>query len=385
MIYPVVLLRKGKERALIMRHPWLFSGAIQHVKGKAKEGDIVEIHSDKGETLGFGFYNPESQIRVKLFQSGNEVRVFDDAYWMSKFHQAYTLRKAVINPDLTNGYRLFHAEGDFLPGIITDIYAKTASVQIRTKGAEPLIPLLVKFLTETAGCTSVYHKKEEKEGVWLQGNETGATEFMENGIRFWVDVVNGQKTGFFLDQRDNREKVKQFCKEKTVLNAFSYTGGFSVYAQAGGAKKVVSLDISATATDACKQNMDLNFPDSHHEIITADCFRYLKEMPEGEYDCIILDPPAFSKHISTVDNAARGYKEINLKAFQKIKHNGILFTFSCSQHIDRDLFQKIVFGAAADAKRNIRILAHLSQGADHPVDICHREGEYLKGLILWVD
>ncbi len=385
MIYPIVQLKKGKERALILRHPWLFSGAIQHVKGKAKEGDIVEIHSDKGETLGFGFYNPESQIRVKLFQSGKGVRIFDDSYWLQKLHHAFELRKAVLDPVLTNGYRLLHAEGDFLPGIITDIYDKTASVQIRTKGAESLIPLLIRFLSETVGCTSIYHKKEDKEGEWLMGGEVEATVFSENGIRFWVDVVNGQKTGFFLDQRDNRDKVKQFCKGKTVLNAFSYTGGFSVYAQAGGAKKVVSLDISAPATEACKRNMELNFPEANHEIITADCFRYLKEMPEGEYDCIILDPPAFSKHISTVDNAARGYKEINLKAFQKIGKSGILFTFSCSQHIDRELFQKIVFGAAADANRNIRILAHLSQGADHPVDICHREGEYLKGLMLWVE
>ncbi len=387
MVRSYIQLKKGKERAVLLRHPWLFSGAIQHVKGKARSGDILPILSEKGEILGYGFYNPDAQIRAKIFHTGAYSGIFDDDYWLTKFQNAFEVRKSVIDFEQTTGYRLFHAEGDFLPGLITDVYGKTASVQLRTPGGEQMLPALIAFLSKKIGCESIYLKKdkEEKNGEWLKGENTGEVIFKENGLSFYADVVNGQKTGFFLDQRDNREKVRLHSEGKTVLNAFSYTGGFSVYAAAGKAKSVTSLDISAGATEICKRNMELNFVEINHKIITADCFHYLKEMPSDWYDCIILDPPAFSKHISTVDNAARGYKEINLKAFQKIMPKGLLFTFSCSQHIDRVLFQKIVFGAAADAGRNIRILAHLSQGADHPTDICHREGEYLKGLILSVE
>lgn len=384
MKYPIFTLKKGKDRALIHRHPWLFSGAIEH-NDNAKEGDIVEIQSIDKKILAHGHYQPKNHIRVKLFSFENESKDFDAAFWNNKLENALALRKTVINSIHTTGYRFVHAEGDFLPGLVVDIYAETASVQIRSKGMEVNRDLIANFLAEKLDCKHVYWKKEEKSGEWLKGNQA-ETVFKENNLAFYVDVVQGQKTGFFLDQRDNRAMVGLFAKDKTVLNAFSYTGGFSVYALAGGAKSVVSVDISQSASDLCEKNIALNFPNAeNHTAITTDCFQYLKQMPENEFDCIILDPPAFSKSLATVDNAARGYKEINLKALQKIKSGGILFTFSCSQHISTELFQKIIFGAAADARRNVRILAHLSQGKDHPIDICHPEGEYLKGLMLWVE
>lgn len=384
MTYPIFTLKKGKERAVIHRHPWLFSGAIA-TNEAANEGDIVQIQSFDGKILAFGHYQPKHHIRVKFFAFGSTITAFEADYWQNKLANAADMRKHLLDLNSTNGYRLVHAEGDFLPGLVVDMYASVASVQFRTKGMEANRTIVADFLSEKLQCSHIYWKREDKAGEWLKGEE-GQSVFTENNLQFWVDVVQGQKTGFFLDQRDNRAMLGKYAKGRDVLNAFSYTGGFSVYALAGGAKSVVSVDISQSASDLCEKNVALNFPDAaNHQAITADCFQYLKQMPADAFDCIVLDPPAFSKSLSSVDNAARGYKEINLKALQKIKSGGLLFTFSCSQHISNELFQKIVFGAAADANRNVRMLAHLSQGEDHPVDICHPEGEYLKGLMLWVE
>lgn len=384
MTYPIITLKKGKDRAVLLRHPWLFSGAIEKAD-KAQEGDVVQIRSIEGKILAHGHYAPQSQIRVKMFDFSSENLLLNEDYWWAKLQAAWTLRKEMIQRQYTTGFRLIHAEGDELPGIVVDVYADVASVQLRTAGMERLSEVLCDFLTKEVGCQHIFLKKEDKEeGKWLKGAKP-QTEFLENGLRFVVDVVQGQKTGFFLDQRNNRAMVGNYAKGKTVLNAFSYTGGFSTYALAGGAKEVVSLDISKSAVEMSDINVKLNFPETQvHKPVAEDCFRYLKEMPKDVFDCIILDPPAFSKNLATVKNATRGYKEINLKALQKIKTDGLLFTFSCSQHISTDLFQKIIFGAAADAHREVKILAHLSQGADHPISIYHPEGDYLKGLMLWV-
>jgi 23S rRNA (cytosine1962-C5)-methyltransferase len=275
-----------------------------------------------------------------------------------------------------------------MPGVIIDVYGDAASVQLRTKGTAQLSAVIARYLQEELAIAHIYlrtESKEDAEGEWILGDEAERT-FMENGISFYVDIATGQKTGFFLDQRDNRALLRDMAKDKKVLNTFSYSGAFSVFALAGGAASVDSVDSSASATELASQNVKLNFPDTDkHNAIKADAFNFLKEMPESKYDLIVLDPPAFTKHISTVQKAARGYKEINLKAMQKIAKGGLLFTFSCSQHISADLFRKIVFGAAADAGREVRIVAQLSQAADHPVSIYHPEGEYLKGLVLHIE
>jgi 23S rRNA (cytosine1962-C5)-methyltransferase len=271
--------------------------------------------------------------------------------------------------------------------VVVDIYGKAASVQLRTDGAITLLSAIENFLKSELGIESIYLRTEAKDGgkgTWTLG-EGGENIFRENGLKFHSDIENGQKTGFFLDQRENRALLAKFSKDRKVLNAFSYSGAFSVYALHGGAKEVHSVDISGSATELAEKNVSLNFDDdSRHQAIKADCFQFLKEMETGTYDMIILDPPAFTKHISTVDKAARGYKEINMKAIQKVAENGYIFTYSCSQHISRDLFRKIVFGAAADAGREVRMVAQMSQGMDHPVDLFHPEGEYLKGLLLQV-
>ena len=383
--FPVLTLLEGRERSLNLRHPWLFSGAVKKVE-PCQEGDIVEIHTADGKRVGYGFFSMRSQIRVKIFSFSREEIEINEDFWFAKFQSAWNLRQTLLDSTQTNGFRFIHAEGDFMPGIVADCYNSVCSVQLRTQGTLAMAQILCDFLTQKTHIKHVYLKAEDRQySKWLVG-ECGEEVFMENGVKFLVNVESGQKTGFFLDQRNNRQLVGHHAKGRSVLNAFSYTGGFSAYAALGGAKDVTSLDISASATAMCQRNIELNLPDYHdHSILTTDCFKYLKDMEQGRFDMVILDPPAFSKSNATVQNAARGYKEINMKALIRIAPNGLLFTYSCSQHVSRELFQKIVFGAAADAHRNVRILAHLSQGEDHPIDICHPEGDYLKGLMLWVE
>ena len=394
MNYQQITLHKKRERSVIHRHPWLFSGAVAHTSAKT-EGEIVQVRDFDKNILGYGFFSTKSQIVCRMFDWSNEERVFDLTYWKEKITHALALRKEIIDAKETTTYRLLHAEGDFIPGIIADVYGEVVVLQILTAGTKSILPQLTEAFT-AHGFQYIYLKHKQSssniEGVhlksgWLTNERSTSVEVLEHGVKFWVDVEEGQKTGFFIDQRDNRKMLRELSQGKTVLNTFSYSGGFSVYALAGGAKEVHSVDISASAIEQGDRNVALNAESfsGKHESKVQDCFDYLSEMPDNFYDLIVLDPPAFAKHARAVANASQGYKQINLKAFKKIKPGGIVFTFSCSQNISKELFQKIVFGAAADARRNVRIIHQLHQPADHPVNIYHPEGEYLKGLVLWIE
>lgn len=387
---PEIRLKKGRERSVYHRHPWLFSGAVKS-KDSFEAGDIIQITEDSGTPIALAFGFPSSEIVARIFDF---IPLSDpnENFWRLRIRQAYDFRQSWIDESKTNTYRLIHSEGDQLPGLIADVYDDTVSLQILHPGMATLMPVIKNTLIDL-GFQHIYLKQKNStryaEGVelqdqWLHGGHTGPIEVFENGLRFQVDVVEGQKTGFFIDQRDNRALVQACSNGKRVLNAFSYTGGFSVYAAAGGASEVVSVDISKEAVAQCYHNMELNFPGFQHDGITMDCFEYLKNLENHRFDMIILDPPAFAKTAKAVSNASRGYKEINLAAFKKLPPGGLLFTFSCSRNIDRDLFRKIVFGAAADARRHVQILYQLTQPPDHPISIFHPEGEYLKGLVLRV-
>lgn len=387
MSLPILQLRKGRERSILHRHPWIFSGAMQACS--AEDGDIVAVQNHEGEHMGYAFFSEHSQIVGRMFE-WSDCKI-DQAYWDKKIENAFALR-ANLRTDQNNAYRLLHAEGDFFPGIIADVYSEVVVLQLVIRGTERIADQIVKALGNV-GFNHVYlrlknssraiEKAELKEG-WLLGNYPSPIEVIENGNLFEVDFIDGQKTGFFLDQRDNRALVGHVAKNKTVLNAFSYSGGFSVYALQGGAKHCDSVDISAAAIEQANKNVELNQL-NNHEGIAVDCFEYLSNMPDNHYDLIVLDPPAFAKHKRALKNATRGYKQINMKAIKKIKPGGLLFTYSCSQNISKDLFQKIIFGAAADVGRNVRIVHQLHQPSDHPINIYHPEGEYLKGLALYIE
>jgi 23S rRNA (cytosine1962-C5)-methyltransferase len=393
-MYPSIILKSGRERSLINRHPWLFSGAVKQLPDAAN-GDIVAVRDNHNQLLGYGFFSPQSQIVCRLFEFTSQPVDFAQAdYWHQKINQAYLLRQSQVIRPGTNAYRLLHAEGDFFPGVIADVYKDIAVLQLLIKGTEKILPHLLTGLPQL-GIRYMYLKNKHNPGfreevVLPNGFMTGeVTETQiivkENSLRFMIDIEKGQKTGFFIDQRDNRFLLQQYTAGKKVLNAFSYTGGFSVYALAGNANLVHSVDISKDATQICNQNVELNFGGgAAHESFAADCFEYIRHTSHA-YEVMVLDPPAFAKNAKAVPNASRGYKDLNLAAFKKIQPGGIVFTFSCSQNIDKDLFRKIIFAAAADARRNVRILHQLTQPADHPVNIFHPEGEYLKGLVLYVE
>lgn len=398
MEYPKLILKSGRDRAMILRHPWIFSGAIKTLP-QAENGDIVAVCDNDHKLLGYGFFSSQSQISCRVFDYTTQPQSFDTAdYWIEKVQKASTLRQKFVletSPKPTNCFRLLHAEGDFLPGVIADVYGSVVVLQVLIKGTEKIKDYLIEGIRRI-GYDKIYLKNKQNtewlEDVqlsngWLSDakNAEQKIEVLENGVKFLIDFEKGQKTGFFLDQRDNRELLRYYSAGKKVLNAFCYTGGFSVYALAGGATKVDSVDISKDAVAVCDQNVMLNFGESApHASFAEDCFDYLKRCTE-QYDIMVLDPPAFAKNARSVPNATRGYKELNLMGFKKIKSGGLIFTFSCSQHIDTDLFRKIVFGAAADARRNVRILHQLHQPPDHPVNIYHPESEYLKGLVLYVE
>ena len=392
-MYPRLTLKKGREKSIIQRHPWIFSGALAD-KVNAEEGDIVEVFSHDSKLLAYGFYSSKSQISCRLFHWDETTGIDTEAYWQNKLNEAYKLRQGLVANNATNAYRLVHAEGDNIPGLIVDIYNETAILQILIKGIENRKEMICAGLA-ALGFKNQYIKSKTSSHVledidansgWLLGESESPTEIKENDLKFLVDYTGGQKTGFFLDQRDNRALLGKVSNGKTVLNTFSYTGGFSLYALAGGATEVHSVDISQDAIAMCDENVKLNFgDDNRHKGFAVDCFEYLKEMPKDYYDIIVLDPPAFAKSAKAVQNAARGYKQINLQAFRRIKAGGLLFTFSCSQNISADLFRKIVFGAAADSYRSVRVIYQLQQPPDHPVSIYHPEGEYLKGLVLYVE
>ncbi len=391
-MFPQLVLKPKKERAFVHRHPWIFSGAVAY-SPEAENGAIVAVHANNGTLLGYGFYSTVSQIVCRVFEFDPEGKTIDADYWRAKIERALNIRRELLDLHETDCYRLLHAEGDFFPGIIADVYGQSVVIQLLIKGTEKLVQELKEaFLS--LGFKHLYLKTKQSSQILEQINEeiTWLTEpvdlpvtVRENEVSLLVDFEKGQKTGFFLDQRENRKMAGGLAEGKNVLNTFCYTGGFSIYALQGGARLVHSVDSSKDAIAMCEQNVSLNGFSDRHESYIADCFDFLKEADSDFYDLIILDPPAFAKSARKVENASRGYKELNMLGMRRVKPGGLILTFSCSQNVDKLLFQKIVFGAAADVGRNVRILQHLGQPLDHPVNIFHPEGEYLKGLLLYVE
>ena len=387
-----LLLKKNKEESLLRFHPWVFSGAIQQADEGLEEGDVVRVLSNSGDFIAVGHYQAGS-IAVRIL-SFRDVEI-DGDFWFSRLKSALDMRRSIgiaDNPD-NNTYRLVHGEGDLLPGLVIDVYGKTAVMQAHSIGMHlSRVAIAEQLMKVMEGrIENVYYKSEttlpfmnDMENGFLYGGSDDNTA-VENGLMFYVDWLRGQKTGFFVDQRDNRSLLEKFARGKSVLNMFCYTGGFSFYAMRGGAKLVHSVDSSAKAIELTNRNVALNFPgDQRHEAFCEDAFKYL-EQAGNQYDLIILDPPAFAKHRGALHNALKGYTRLNNKALQKIQAGGILFTFSCSQVVTKDQFRNAVFTAAAQAGRKVRILHQLHQPADHPINIYHPEGEYLKGLVLYVE
>ena len=390
-----IYLKKGKEESLARRHPWVFSGAIERKDGEPAEGEVVEVVSHGGDFLARGHYQIGSiMVRILTFRQEG----IGQAWWNDMFSKAYRLREAVgltDNPQ-TTCYRLIHGEGDNLPGLVVDIYGKTAVVQCHSVGMYFSREAICESLKNIYGSrlSAVYDKSSQTlpfnaklgaEDGYVYGSGTGEETVLENGNKFAVNWGIGQKTGFFIDQRVNRELVRQYSVGRNVLNTFSYTGGFSAYALAGGAEEVVSVDSSKSAIELATRNVEMNFGEgAKHEAVARDVFDYLRET-DKKFDLIILDPPAFAKHHKVLGNAMQGYKKLNARAISQIEPGGILFTFSCSQAVSRELFRTTVFTASAIAGRNVRVLHQLTQPADHPINIYHPEGEYLKGLVLYVE
>ena len=383
MIYKKVFLKPGKEESLKRFHPWVFSGAIHHLEGEPEEGEIVDVYTSKKEFIACGHFQIGS-IAVRVLSFVQEEIGYD--YWKQRLEVAYRMRQALglaENPQ-NNTYRLVHGEGDNLPGLIIDVYGKTAVMQAHSAGMHVDRMMIADALSEVMGgkIENIYYKSETTlpykadlgpENGFIKGGSPENVA-MEYGLKFHVDWLKGQKTGFFVDQRENRHLLEQYAKGRNVLNMFCYTGGFSFYAMRGGANLVHSVDSSSKAIDLTNQNVELNFPgDTRHQAFAEDAFKYLDRMGD-QYDLIILDPPAFAKHRDALRNALRGYSKLNAKAFEKIKPGGILFTFSCSQVVDKKDFRNAVFTAAAQSGRKVRILHQLTQPADHPVNIYHPEG-----------
>lgn len=395
MSYKKVFLKPGKEELLKRFHPWVFSGAIARVEGEPEEGEVVDVYTSKKEFIACGHFQIGS-IAVRVLSFRQEP--IDHAFWVRRLQVAKDLRCAlgVLGNPQNNTYRLVHGEGDNLPGLIIDVYDHTAVMQAHSAGMHLDRMAVAEALEEVMGdvIQHIYYKSETTlpfkadllatENGFLKGGSPENVA-MENGLKFHVDWLKGQKTGFFVDQRENRALLERYAKGRNVLNMFCYTGGFSFYAMRGGANLVHSVDSSAKAIDLTNENVSLNFPgDTRHQAFAEDAFKFLDRMGD-QYDLIILDPPAFAKHRDALRNALRGYTKLNAKAFEKIRPGGILFTFSCSQVVNKQDFRNAVFTAAAQSGRSVRILHQLTQPGDHPVNIYHPEGEYLKGLVLYVE
>ncbi|MBR1387598.1 MAG: class I SAM-dependent rRNA methyltransferase [Alloprevotella sp.] len=389
-----IQLKPKKEESLLRFHPWIFSGAIAQKPANLEEGEVVRVLSHSGDCLGVGHFQIGS-IAVRMLSFDN--RPIDNAFWKERIGKAYEMRRTTLLDHLAdnNIYRLVHGEGDMLPGLIIDVYNHTAVVQAHSVGMHKQREDIAKALVEVLGnnVENVYYKSEttlpykanlhEKEG-FLIGN-TNENVAKENGLQFHIDWLKGQKTGFFVDQRENRHLLEKYAKGRRVLNLFCYTGGFSVYALRGGAEYVCSIDSSEKAIELTRQNVALNFPDtSRHEAYAEDAFKYLQQNA-ADYDLMVLDPPAFAKHRDALRNAAKGYIRLNAAAFRQIRPGGIVFTFSCSQAVSKEQFRLFVFTAAQQSGRKVRILHQLHQPIDHPINIYHPEGEYLKGLVLFVE
>lgn len=393
-MYKNVYLKRGKEESLKRFHPWIFSGAIHHADEGIEEGEIVRVITADGAFIAVGHYQIGS-IAVRVLSFHDEC--IDISFWRASLESALQMRIAVGIADCSqnNTYRLVHGEGDNLPGLVIDCYGDTAVMQAHSVGMHVSRMDICEALVQVMGnrIKNVYYKSETtlpfkadlgQENGFIYGN-TNENTAVENGLRFHVDWLKGQKTGFFVDQRENRTLLEHYSKGKRVLNMFCYTGGFSVYAMRGEAELVHSVDSSAKAIELTKKNVELNFPgDMRHEAFCEDAFKYL-DANDAKYDLIVLDPPAFAKHRGALHNALKGYTRLNVKGLQRIKKGGILFTFSCSQVVTKDHFRNAVFTAAAQAGRRVRILHQLHQPADHPINIYHPEGEYLKGLVLYVE
>ena len=395
MKYKTIYLRRGKDESLKRFHPWVFSGAIDRADEKLEEGDIVKVVDANSQFIALGHYQIGSiAVRVLSF----EERDIDESFWLERLQAALDVRRSigVAGCQDNNTFRLVHGEGDNLPGLVIDMYGGTAVMQAHSVGMHLCRLQVAEALKKVMGeqLTAIYYKSETtlpykaslgQENGFIYGASQSDVA-LENGLRFHIDWLRGQKTGFFVDQRDNRSLLEQYSMGRNVLNMFCYTGGFSVYALRGGARLVHSVDSSAKAVELVNANVELNFPqDDRHKAYAEDAFKYLDQMETGAYDLIILDPPAFAKHKDALKNALRGYTKLNAKAFEKIHSGGVLFTFSCSQAVNKDQFRLAVFTAAAMAQRSVRILHQLHQPADHPINIYHPEGEYLKGLVLYVE
>ncbi|GAB6960946.1 class I SAM-dependent rRNA methyltransferase [Prevotella aurantiaca JCM 15754] len=403
-MYKKIVLKKGKEESLLRKHPWVFSGAILKLDETLEEGELVQVYTHNGNFIGVGHFQIGS-ITVRIL-SFSDVPI-DADFWQSRLKAAWAVREAigVIRPEgdgasttgetVNTTYRLVHGEGDNLPGLIVDVYGTTCVLQAHSVGMHVSRFAIADALRAVMGekIDSIYYKSETtlpykaelgQENGFLYG-DTDNNIAIENGLKFHIDWLRGQKTGFFIDQRENRSLLEYYAKGRSVLNMFCYTGGFSVYAMRGGAKMVHSVDSSAKAVELTNENIALNFPgDNRHAAICEDAFKYLDDN-DGKYDLIVLDPPAFAKHRSALKNGLRGYTRLNVKGFERIKKGGILFTFSCSQVVTKENFRQAVFTAAAQAGRKVRILHQIHQPADHPINIYHLEGEYLKGLVLYVE
>ena len=393
-MYKQIFLKRGKEESLKRFHPWIFSGAIHHMDEGIEEGETVRVITAAGEFIAVGHYQIGSiAVRVLSFE---DIEINTD-FWCERLQSALDVRIGVGIADspTNNTYRLVHGEGDYLPGLVIDCYGSTAVMQAHSVGMHVCRNEICQALVQVMGdrIANVYYKSEttlpykadlHQENGFLVGGDASNVA-MENGLKFHIDWLRGQKTGFFVDQRENRSLLEQYAKGKSVLNMFCYTGGFSVYAMRGDAKQVHSVDSSAKAIELTNDNVALNFPgDARHEAFCEDAFKYLDEHDQ-QYDLIVLDPPAFAKHRAALRNALKGYTRLNVKVLQRIKKGGILFTFSCSQVVTKDNFRNAVFTAAAQVGRKVRILHQLHQPADHPINIYHPEGEYLKGLVLYVE
>jgi len=390
-----ITLKRGKDESLRRFHPWIFSGAIQHIEGEQQEGTLARVFTADHEYIATGHWQIGSiAVRVLTFRD----EPIDTAFWAARLQTAWEMRKAIGVAERADNstYRLVHGEGDNLPGLVIDIYGRTAVMQAHSVGMHCSRMEIAEALKQVmaAEIDNIFYKSEttlpfkadlgQENGFLLGGSPDDIA--VENGLQFHIDWLRGQKTGFFVDQRDNRSLLEHYSRGRDVLNMFCYTGGFSVYAMRGGARKVHSVDSSAKAVELVNANVELNFPgDARHQAFAEDAFKFLQQMDDGAYDLIILDPPAFAKHKDALRNALKGYTRLNLRAFEKIRPGGILFTFSCSQAVNKDQFRTAVFTAAAQSGRSVRILHQLHQPADHPVNIYHPEGEYLKGLVLYVE
>ena len=393
-MYKSIYLKRGKEESLLRFHPWVFSGAIHHADAGIQEGETVRVIASTGDFIAVGHYQVGSiAVRVLSF---SDITI-DQSFWRERLAAAITMRCHIgiaDNPE-NNTYRLVHGEGDWLPGLVIDCYGSTAVMQAHSVGMHLNRMDICQALTDVMGgrIQQVYYKSEttlpykahlEEEDDFIFGH-TDDDIAVENGLKFHVDWLRGQKTGFFVDQRENRSLLEHYSKDKSVLNMFCYTGGFSVYAMRGGAKCVHSVDSSAKAIEITNNNIGLNFPgDPRHEAYCEDAFRFLEEK-KNKYDIVVLDPPAFAKHRAALHNALKGYIRLNAKGIRLVKEGGLLFTFSCSQAVSKDQFRSAVFTAAAQSGRKVRIIHQLHQPADHPINIYHPEGEYLKGLVLYVE